>query len=208
MTSETILHLLMTYRYLILFPLAALEGPFIALAAGFLVSLGRLELLPTFAIVILGDIIPDSFYYYVGRFGNRKNVIERYGRRFKVIRTHFSLAERVWRNHPVKAMLFGKLAYGVSIPFLVSAGLVKMPYGKFLLYGLPVTLPNYAIIMAAGYYLGNSYLALAEKYIYAVGILIAAAVTFFFLGYALISKFAHKRIKGIEEERLSEESHE
>lgn len=203
MTTETILHLLTTYRYVILFPLAAVEGPFVALAAGFLVSLGRLEFLPTFAIVILGDIIPDSFYYYLGRFGNRKNLIEKYGRRFRIVAKNFSLAERMWRNHPVKAMVFGKLAYGLSIPFLISAGLVKMPYGRFLLYGLPVTLPNYAIIIAIGYYLGNSYLTHAEKYIHGVGIAIAAVVTLFFAGYALISRFAHKKIKDVESAQSS-----
>ena len=77
MDSSVALHLLMTYRYLILFPLAAVEGPIVALLVGFLISLGYFQFFPAFGIMILGDLIPDSFYYYLGRFGNKKNLIEK-----------------------------------------------------------------------------------------------------------------------------------
>lgn len=207
MTIETILHLLMSYRYVLLFPLAAIEGPLVALVAGFMVSFGQLAFLPAYGIMILGDIIPDSFYYYVGRFGNQKDLIERYGRRFAIISKNFALAERMWRGHPAKTMFFGKLAYGLSIPFLISAGLMKMPYKRFLLYAVPVTLFQYGVITAVGYYLGDSYTR-AEAYIHEVGIAIAGVVVLSLVGYILVSRFARGKIKAIEERQSSETPHD
>jgi membrane-associated protein len=156
--------LLEKYRYLILFPLSAVEGPLVSLAVGFLISLGYLDFFFAYPIVILGDIIPDSIYYYVGRLGNKNKLLERFRRRSKFISGNLHVVENLWQEHGRKTMLLGKLAYGLSVPFLISAGLVDMPFRRFLSYAIPVTLFQYGMIIAIGYTLGHSY-RMAGRYI-------------------------------------------
>lgn len=188
--------LLAKYRYLILFPLAAIEGPMVSLAVGFFISMGYVDFLLAYPILILGDIMPDSIYYYVGRLGNKKKLIERFSRYSKFISYNLCVLEELWHCHGRKTMLFGKLAYGLSIPFLISAGLVNMPFPRFLSYTIPVTLLQYGVIMIIGYMLGHSY-KMAEQYIEYAYITVAAVMIL--LCYVLLTRYARRQIKEIEQ---------
>ena len=183
--------LLTKYGYFILFPLAAIEGPMVSLVVGFLIYLGYLKFLPAYAILLLGDLIPDTVYYYIGRFGNKRKIMEKYGSRL-------NLVEKLWREHGRKTMFFSKLAYGLSRLFLISAGLVNMPFRKFISYAFPVTLFQYGVIMTIGYFLGHSY-QLAERYIQYAYVIVAAILILFIVCYILITKYARKRIKEMEQ---------
>ena len=143
-------------------------------------------------MLILGDLIPDTIYYYIGRFGNKRKIMEKYGSRLNLI-------EKLWREHGKKTMFLSKLAYSLSIPFLISAGLVKMPFRKFISYAFPVTLFQYGVIMAIGYFLGHSY-QLAERYIQYAYIIVAAILIVFIIGYILVVKYARRQIKEMEQE--------
>ena len=189
---EQLVLLLTKYGYFILFPLAAIEGPIVSLVVGFLIYLGYFQFLPAYALLLLGDLIPDTVYYYIGRFGNKRKIMEKYGSRLNLI-------EKLWREHGKKTMFLSKLAYSLSIPFLISAGLVKMPFRKFISYAFPVTLFQYGVIMAIGYFLGHSY-QLAERYIQYAYIIVAAILIVFIIGYILVVKYARRQIKEMEQE--------
>ena len=186
--------LLTKYGYFILFPLAAIEGPIVSLVVGFLIYLGYLKFLPAYAILLLGDLIPDVIYYYIGRFGNRRKIMEKYGSRLNIV-------EKLWQEHGRKTMFLSKLAYGLSTLFLISAGLVNMPLKRFISYALPVTVFQYAAIMAIGYYLGSSY-QLAAKYIDFAGIIMAIIFVIFIAGYVFFVKYVRRQIEKMEKEEL------
>jgi membrane protein DedA with SNARE-associated domain len=194
---DTTIQLLMEYKYFLLFPLAVIEGPLVALAAGFLVSIGYMTAIPAFIVMLFGDLIPDSIYYYIGRYGNRFNLMEKYGHKFKLISSNFPQVERLWKTHPRKMMFFGKLAYGLSIPFLISAGLVKMTFSRFLKYAIPVTIFQYGVIMAIGYYMGYSYTS-AGGYVKDAYITIAVLLIIVIGANIFISKFAKHEIEELE----------
>ena len=196
---QDIINLLIQYRYLVLFPLAAIEGPIIALFAGFFVYLGYFQFVPAFLILILGDLIPDTIYYFIGRFGNKKRLIEKYSARSNLVSRNFNLIEKLWRDHGRKTMFFSKLAYGLSTPFLISAGLVNMPWKTFISYTLPITMIQYAAIMIIGFYLGHSY-KLALSYIKDAGFFVAAALIIFVAGYIVLQRYAYRAIVKMEEE--------
>ena len=182
-----LIDLIIQYKYLILFPLAAIEGPIVSLAVGFLIYGGYLQFVPAYIILIFGDLIPDTIYYYIGRYGNHKNLLAKYG----------SALGKLWRDHPGKTMFLSKLAYGLSTPFLISAGLTNMPLKKFWRYSVPVTLFQYAVILTLGYCLGHSY-QLAIGYIKNAGIAIAGSVILLVVAYLIISRYARKQIVELE----------
>ncbi|MCX6716336.1 MAG: VTT domain-containing protein [Candidatus Taylorbacteria bacterium] len=199
---DHIIALIEHYKYFILFPLAAYEGPVISLVVGFLVFLGYLNFIPAYIILLFGDIIPDTIYYYIGRYGNKDGrLLNKYGAKWPTLKKHFHLVESLWRDHPFKSMFLGKLAYSLSIPFLISAGMVKMPYKKFITCAIPVTIFQYAVIMGIGYYLGNSYAA-AEKYITYAGIGVAVVAVIFAFFY--MKKYVQKQITELEIEEEKE----
>ncbi len=196
---NSLISIIIQYKYAVLFPIAAFEGPIVSLVIGYLIYLGYLSFLPSFAILILGDLIPDTIYYYIGRLGNKKDFIKKYSSNLRFIADNFTIIEKLWRDHPQKTMFLSKLAYGLSTPFLISAGLVNMTYKKFCSCAIPVTILQYAVIMMIGYYLGHSY-ELASKYIQYTGILIAIILVVFVTIYISLSKYARKKIIDMEKD--------
>jgi membrane protein DedA with SNARE-associated domain len=104
----------------------------------------------------------------------------------------------MWREHAGKTMFLGKLAYGLSQFFLMSAGLVKMPFRKFMVYALPVTLFQFSVLMGIGYYLGGSYHAIAPR-IHDAKLLIAVFAIVFFSIYVMFAKYARRTVLKMEE---------
>ena len=184
------LQLLLTYKYWILFPLACFEGPVVALLAGFLVSLGYLNPFISYIILVFGDIIPDGLYYLTGRYGDPKKFIEKYGKHLGLKHSTFEAIEDLWHTHGKKTMLFTKFAYGLSTPFLISAGLVRLPVRRFFLYTISISMTQYIVLLVVGFYLGNSYRTMADYIGYAeifVAVLGVAVITIYY--------FLRKRLK-------------
>jgi membrane protein DedA with SNARE-associated domain len=196
---EALIPLILKYKYLILFPLAAVEGPVLALTCGFLVYLGYLQIVPVYLVFVLGDVIPDIVYHSIGRFGSKSKVVEKYKPRWGIIYNNLALIERLWKNHAGKTMLLTKFAFGLSTPLLISAGLVGMSLRRFLSYTLPISLVNYAVILALGYYLGHSY-KLAEGYLQYFGLVVVIALVLFIVGYSYISQYARAKVIELEKE--------
>jgi len=202
-TGQGLIGLILTYRYVILFPLACFEGPVLALVVGFLIHSGYFAILPAYLLMCSGDFFPDIFYFYLGRFGQRRNILERYGARSKFITNNFPLIEKLWSDHGFKMMFLSKLAYGLSTPLLISAGLTKMTLRRFVSYAFPITFLQYGIILTLGYYLGSSY-ALVANDIKLVGLFFALALIIFIVVYVLIQRYAQREIKELEEEERND----
>lgn len=188
-----ILNFIVTYRYWALLPLAILEGPIIALLVGFMVHLGFFSILPAYIMLILGDFIPDSIYYFIGRFGNKNKIIKKYGSKSELLTRHLDHLEKIWHQNSLKTMFISKLAFGFSIPLLITAGMVHLPYKKFLWQALVVTIFQYGILMAVGYYLGQSY-KLAIPYIKYAGFIFAGIIILLISGYFLFKIYIKNKI--------------
>ena len=190
---DSIMQLLLTYRYAVLFPLAAIEGPIVSFIVGFLISLGYFNPFVAYIILIFGDFIPDSLLYMFGKHAARKSFIDRYGKRFGITERHFNVIARLWHEHSLKTMFFSKLAYGLSTPFLISAGLAHMPSRKFYTAAIPITMFQYAVLMTLGYYFGNSY-TIFGKYLQNAEIIIAVVVVAVIVGYYAFSVSLREKI--------------
>ncbi|MDP3771762.1 MAG: hypothetical protein Q8Q94_00085 [bacterium] len=196
-----LLALVIQYRYAILFPLAFFEGPIVSFVIGMLIARGYFNVPLAYTILILGDLIPDTAYYLLGRYGERKTLISRYAAKIGIKENHFGAIRKLWHNHPGKTMFFSKLAYGLSTPFLVFAGVVGMPVKKFISYALPVTLIQYALLMALGYYFGGSFNIIAQSF-KDIQIIIVAIIALAF-GYYLLQCYMRKKL--LQEEKKEEE---
>lgn len=201
MTPDTIIQLIIEYRYWILFPLACIEGPMLAFIAGTLIALGYFNPFAVFGILVLGDVLPDISYYFLGRYGKQKSLIERFGPRIGITPERFEVARTLWFGHTFKTMLITKFAYGLSTPLLVTAGLVHLPFNRFWQSSVPLSILQYVILLALGYFLGASF-ALVESSLARVQLIIAAVAVLFAVYYFVTSSF---RKKFLAEQKKEEE---
>ena len=192
-----IVALLEQYRYLILFPLACIEGPMLAFVAGSLIPLGYFEPLPLFLVLVAGDVVPDIIYYYIGYYGSKKNFIERHGSKVGLHGDRLDTVQSLWHTHTHKTMFFSKFAYGLSTPLLISAGLVHLPFRRFWTSSVPLSIAQYAVLVALGYFFGD-YFSKVEDWLTRVQLLIAGAVVVG-VGYYLFTRSIRKQFRASQE---------
>lgn len=184
--------------YLVILLIAFLEGPIIALATGFLAFVGYLNTSLALIILILGDIIPDIFLYYLGRFGYGNKYIDKYFLNNSFISNNINFIKLMWNNHPWKAIFFGKMAYGLSLPVLITLGLLKIPFRNFIYHSSFVSLVQVSVVFFIGYNLGYSY-EIADKYIKYVGIIFSIFILSLVFGYFYLTKYFAGRFMKEEE---------
>jgi membrane protein DedA with SNARE-associated domain len=167
------------------------EGPIIIIITGFLVFLGFLNVYVAYFVLVLADIIGDSLYYSIGKYGAQVAWIKKLGsfigygeKSEKYIEDHFI-------KHKGKTLLLSKISHGIGGTVQVAAGVAKVPYLEFLLYSFLGTAPKVLILFLIGYYAGSSYEKI-DKYFDTFAIFILGIVILFLASYLIFSKYAKR----------------
>jgi membrane protein DedA with SNARE-associated domain len=173
--------LLATYKYLVLVPLSIAEGPITTVIAGFLVTLGLLDIGLVFLIIILGDIIGDTIAYSFGRFGGRA-LLNRYGYRIGITAPRVEQAKKYFDTNHKKALVMSKLIHGIGTAGLFAAGSLKIPYGRFIGTCFLISLVQSVILLVLGIFFGHAYEQIGQYFDYfAAGgsVIVLALIAFF-----------------------------
>jgi membrane protein DedA with SNARE-associated domain len=165
----------------VIFPIATLEGPIITMVSGFLISLGILSFIPTLLVVFAGDLISDSFYFWLGSRG--RHFVERI-KFLHISPERLEKVEQHFEKYPGKTFIVSKASYGVGSLFLIAAGISKMTYQKFLEYITPLNAIRSTALLLIGYYLGRA-VRHSGTYLeyYTLGVIILLPI-----GYYIIKK--------------------
>lgn len=155
MALDQLILWLSDYKYLALFPLAVAEGPIVTVIAGFFASLGYLNFWLAYIIIIIGDLVGDAVHYSFGRFGGRA-FIDRWGKYLGVGPKQIGAIERQFDKRGDKLLFIGKMSQGIGGAFLVAAGLIKMPFSKFIFANLLATLIKSLLLLLLGFYFGHA----------------------------------------------------
>ncbi|MFA6551022.1 MAG: DedA family protein [Patescibacteria group bacterium] len=184
------LEILISYKYLILFPLATIEGPIVTVIAGFLAAQGMMNVYLVCLIVMAGDLVGDVLYYALGRWG-RMGILDKWGKYIGFSSAKIKELEDHFVNHSGKTLLIGKLAHGIGAVFLTAAGLSKMPFGKFIFYNVIGTIPKSLVLLLVGFYFGSAYARINKYFDWLALSMFILAVAFLVI-YLLILKFSKK----------------
>ncbi|MEI9966570.1 MAG: DedA family protein [Candidatus Moraniibacteriota bacterium] len=179
--------LLQHYRYLILLPVAAVEGPTVTIIAGFLVSLGVLHFWAALVTVILADICGSTFLYLVGRSG-RKFSDSWLFRRLGATEERLRRLEEHFFDHAGLSLVIGKISHAVGSVALLAAGAARYPYPRFLAYNALAQVPLATILLILGYYFGETYQQL-DRYFEYTAFGVVALVVFALFAAAVLRKF-------------------
>lgn len=165
---------LISYKYVILFPLVALEGPIVTIICGFLASLGYFSLPLALTVIVLGDLAGDCLHYAVGRWGRNK-FLGSWGKYTGAAPEKIARLESHFKRHKIKTLVAGKISHGIGGIPLVAAGAAKMPFGEFIVINFLLTLPKSLALLLVGFYFGQAYVRINTFFELATVLFVGAA---------------------------------
>ena len=167
---DQVVGLLSNNAYLVLLPLSIVEGPVVTLASGFLISIGRLNPLVAFGIVVAGDLVGDAILYSLGRWGSERvmSAWRKDGRAATRVR---QLKDQIL-SEADRMLIVGKLTHAIGAPVLLAAGIIRMPVARFMTISFGATLLKSFALLVAGYWIGASYPTIVGNPLYFSGALL------------------------------------
>lgn len=172
----TIIDLLYRYKYLLLFPLAIVEGPVLAVIAGFLCANKFLNPFIVYPIIVLGDVIGDSLCYMLGRFGMPeflKSILKKLG--FKPM--NMDAARSYFNTNHIKAISLSKITLGIGFAGIYFAGNAKIPYRKFIWVCLFTSALQYVVYLTIGMLFGSAYKKIGHYIDFLTALIIVTSLT-------------------------------
>lgn len=160
-----IIDLILIYKYLILIPISIVEGPIITVIAGFMVTLGLLNIWLVFLIIVLGDVIGDTMAYCFGRFGGGA-LLHRYGHRVGITATRVEQAKGYFSTNHKKALMMSKLIHGIGTAGLFAAGSLKIPYLRYVKTCFLISLIQAGVLLVLGIFFGHTYIQIGKYFDY------------------------------------------
>jgi len=190
MDGQIITQFLTEYGYWIMFPLMIIEGPIVTLIAALLASFGVFDIYIVFSLSVAGDIFGDVLFYGAGRKWGM-HFVQHIGRHIGITEGLVIKMEKFFVNHGGKAIMIVKSTTGLCWATFIAAGIVKMPFKKFLLYSFLGGLLWSAFLVFMGYFFGNLYGKIATYIDYA-GWIVGGLAMLFFIGVGIYKK--HKTV--------------
>lgn len=143
--------------------------------AGVLINDGRMSVVPVVLFATLGSVVGAIFFYYVGRaLGPRRS--HAFLDRLPLVETEDVDKTFAWfERHGRSAVFFGRMVPIVRSFVSVPAGVVRMPFGQFLLYTAAGSLIWNSVLIGLGVALGdliNEYLQYMDYLVVAAAVLV------------------------------------
>ncbi len=191
--SSSIVGWLLAYRYVIVYPLAVVEGPILSMISGFLVRTGFFDFWPIYILLMAGDLTGDILWYLVGRHGARP-LIERYGRFLSITEANVEKMEGLFHKHQMKILFISKLTtgFGFAIATLIAAGAVHVPFKKYLTINFFGQFIWTGALLAVGFFFGNLYTLVDKslRWAFIVALVIIGLGAMYGFGKAMRKRFA------------------
>ena len=130
---------------------------------GYLVAVGRLDLIAALAAALAGGMVGGVLLYAVGLYGGRPLLV-RYGRYVLIRERHIDEADRWFARYGSWSVLVGRMLPVVRTYISLPAGVGRMPFGQFLLYSLVGSAPWTLALLLAGRALGDNWQSLGATF--------------------------------------------
>jgi membrane-associated protein len=140
-----------------------LPGETILLFAGFLAFHGKIELLPAILIAVVGATIGDSLGFWLGRYGGTR-LVNRFVRRIPWVAKRYDDAHRLFLKYGQWAVFTARFIAGLRVFAGILAGILLMPYWRFLIFNFTGAVCWAMAIGTIGYMFGSNWDRLVELF--------------------------------------------
>ncbi len=172
------------------------EGPAVTAASAFTAALGHFNPWVILLLSILGDLIPDTIYYYIGFFG-RLSMVKWIEKRAKATPSRLDKLHHLMHQNHTKTMLTLKFTPFIAIPGFIMIGAKRWSYWRFIWVCALITVPKSIILVLLGYYAGD-FLKLHPGYLERFDVVLLCLL-FLFIGvpflYSRISVYIANRLE-------------
>jgi len=124
------------------------------LAGGMAFSEHRLALWGIIVVGVSACTMGDNLGYWIGYRGGRP-LLERHARFFHVSREHLERGERFFLRYGSFTIFFARFVFGLRIIAGPLAGVMKMPWKRFLLFNFLGAIVWVSLIASVGYFFGS-----------------------------------------------------
>jgi len=191
-TGQQIFEFLSHHGYWIILPLMIIEGPVATIITAMLASLGAFNVFVVFVLSVLGDIIGDVILYGAGyKWG--MGFVRRVGRYIGITENLVARMEEYFKRHGGKTIFAVKSTTGLCWATFTAAGIVRMPFKKFLLYSFLGGIIWSSFLVAMGYFYGYLWREIAE-YIDWIGWIVSGAAIITFALINLYKKWQSRKL--------------
>ncbi len=171
---------------MILFPMGIVEGPVIAVIAGWLCTMGIFNPVYVYLIIVAGDAVGDSLVYLLGRWSKSKSAskyLKKINRLFGLNTASIANTKIFFETNPFKTIALSKIILGIGVAGIFMAGNARIPYRKFIGICLFTSAMQYIVYISIGVFFGQAYLQINHylNYFATFSLLAALAVILFFL---------------------------
>ena len=153
---DHIVYWLTEYKYLMLFPLAIIEGPVLAIIAGFLTLRGYFNLWLVLPVIVAGDLVSDSLCFLLGRKGLPEK-LKAFIYWLGFDRNRIRRAKVFVESHPKSFIPLSKITLGIGVLGIYLTGNSGVPYRRFISICLVTSVCQYIIYLAIGVFFGYAY---------------------------------------------------
>ncbi len=193
-TGQNIFQFLSQCGYFIMLPLMILEGPVATLIAATLAALGAFNVFIVLILSIIGDMLGDIILYGLGyKYGI--GFVRRVGKYIGITENLVTKMETYFTRHGGKTIFAVKSTTGLCWATFTAAGIVKMPFKKFVLYSFLGGIVWSGFLVATGYFYGYLWREIAV-YVKWIGWVVAGVALITFIFITLYKKWQAKKLLG------------
>lgn len=159
------------HGYLIVFLAAFLENSaFVGLVlpnetvlvlSGFYAQGSALNIPLLVGVGIVGAVLGDNLGYWIGHHGGRP-LVRRLERRWRFLEQRLEQSQAYFKSHGGKTVITGRFVAIIRsfVPF--TAGVGRMPYGRFFIFNLVGASIQTALLLLVGYFFGSQWPLIAR----------------------------------------------
>ncbi|MFH1112188.1 MAG: DedA family protein [Patescibacteria group bacterium] len=153
--------LIAAYGYIVLFLGVVIEGEIFPLAAGWLSSLGDLNVFISIVVTFVGVVIGDIIWYKIGyRWG--RPLLDRCGRFIWLKRSRVQALQQHFEENGKRTLFITKFIYSFGHSSIIVAGMAGMNFKEFLKVDVPAGLLWSILFVILGRFLGHSFILLSD----------------------------------------------
>jgi membrane protein DedA with SNARE-associated domain len=161
LSLETVQELAKQYGYLAVFVGILLEnlgiplpGETITIVGGFLAGSGELNYWYVLASAAMGAFIGGTCGYFVGKYGGWKLIVG-LAKVFRIQEVQLEEIKTKFSENSVKAVFFGRFIAIIRIFTSPMAGVVEMPFGKFMAVNFAGAITWAAVMTTLAFFVGR-----------------------------------------------------
>lgn len=139
------------WTYVILAALVVVEGPIAILLASAAASTGLLKPEWVFVFSVAGNLTSDNLWYLLG-YAGKMEWVRAVGRRLGFNERLLQHVENQLREHATRVMFLAKITISFSIPTLIAAGLIRIPWRQWFPYFVIAEVLWTGSLVLIGYY--------------------------------------------------------